>query len=357
MTWISSGTATGMGSLPHQNMTCALQVIAQAIPQWPHWPQLPAKSSEQGFLLQYVQPLVKLGLLQDNQHKDPVFTRNTVDWDKNLVQFYELYLAFLAGDSAAEDFFASEGAAFSGLDQFLDNFSSRFPLAQGVKGQLSGPLTVALQIKDERGRSAFYDDTLRDILVKCLMIQGIMQVRRLQSTGLKVLLMIDDPSIYLLGTAAYITLTREAIGAALTEIIEPLTQMGAKVGVHICAQADWTLLFDLPLDVISFDAYQFFPSMASCSTALQQFILRGGKMAWGLIPTAETAWQITADDLVRLFKTQCADLECRGLNIDLLQKNIIWTPSCGTGTLSVELAEHIYHLLADFSKMVNRPTC
>lgn len=354
MTWIKANTSTGMGSLPHTDITAALNIVARTFPRWPHWPQLPGQSEEQGFVVQYVQPLIKLGILQTAPHRDPVFVKNAVGWDSKLLRFYELYLDFESGDKQAEEFFTLEQSSFVGLEHFLANFTAHFPAAEGVKGQISGPLTVGLQIKDERGRAAFYDDTLRDLLVKCTTVQGIMQARKLQSTGLPVLLFIDDPSIFLLGAATHITLTREAIAAALTEIIQPLTAMGVKVGVHVCAQADWSVLFDLPLDVINFDAYKFFPSMASQAQHLQNFLLKGGKMAWGLVPTSAEAWQVTPGDLACLFEQQCFDLAKRGLDINLLRNNIIWTPSCGTGALSPELAEHIYRLLAELVQLMKR---
>jgi len=353
MSWIKENRATGIGSLPHTDMAAALDIVARTFPHWPHWPQLPLQSKEQGFVVQYLQPLLKLGLLQAAPRKDPVFDKRAADWDDKLLRFYELFLAFQAGDKQAEDFFALAHSAFIGLDYFVGNLAANFPLAEGVKGQISGPLTVGLQLKDERGRAAFYDDTLLDLLVKCITVQGIMQARKLQSTGLPVMLYIDDPSIFLLGTANYITLTREAISAALNEIIEPLTAMGVKVGVHICAQADWSVLFDLPLDVISFDAYKFFASMALQAQNLQNFLLKGGKMAWGLVPTSEDAWKVTASDLITLFEQQLSELAKRNVDVRLLRQNIIWTASCGTGALPVELAEHIYCLLAELARLLN----
>ncbi|HEY3426949.1 MAG TPA: hypothetical protein VGL27_19305 [Negativicutes bacterium] len=353
MTWIKTNRATGIGSLPHADIASALQLVSHTFPHWPHWPQLPLQCDEQGFVVQYVQPLLKLGLLQVAPDKELFFARAAVDWDDKRLRFYELYFAFQAGDPQAAEFFALEPSAFSGLDYFLTNFAAYFPLAEGVKGQISGPLTVGLQIKDEQGQAAFYNKMLLDLLVKCITVQGMIQARKLQSTGLPVLLFIDDPCLFLLGTTTHITLTRAAVAAALTEILQPLTATGVKVGVHVCAQADWSVLFDLPLDVISFDAYNFFPSMAAQSQGLQNFLLKGGKMAWGLVPTAEDAWKVTPADLARLFEQQCSDLN-KCLDVSLLRRNLIWTPSCGTGALTPELGERIYCLLAELVQLTEK---
>lgn len=346
MSWLKPCRATGIGSLPHQSEPEALEVIAKAIPHWPHWPQLPGKMPEQGFVAQYVQPLLRLGVLKVSALKDPVFPRLEDGWEEKAAEFYEWYLAFMKGDSGAEQVFALAGEAFAGLDAFIKNFAYYFPQAEGVKGHVSGPLTVGLQIKDERGRACFYDDTLREILVRCLIVEAVLEARKLKTLGLPVLIFIDDPGLFLIGTSTHITLTREVATDALNTIIRALKAEGVKVGVHACAGIDWSILFDLPLDVISFDAYHYFTGMALKAQGLAGFLAQGGKLAWGLIPTSEEAWQETPASIQERFEEQCRELAGRGVDVALLRQNIIWTPSCGTGALPIDLAEHIYGLLA-----------
>ena len=350
MTWIKANRAIGIGSLPHTEISAAFELISRTFPHWPHWSQLPQRCKEQGFVMQYVQPLVKAGLLQP---EGLYFARNTLDWSSKLSHFYELYAAFQADDSQAMNFFCLEPDAFSSLAYFLTNLAVHFPVAEGVKGQISGPLSVGLQIKDECGQAAFYDKTLRDLLVKCLAAQGVLQARKLQSTGLPVLLFIDDPCLFFLDDPAHNALTCEA-AAALMEIIQPLKSLNVKVGVHVCAPADWSILFALPLDVVSFDAYTYFDSMKEQAQNLQDFLLRGGKLAWGLVPTSEEAWQTTAAGLAQLFEQQCTALQACGLDVSLLRRNIIWTPSCGTGMLEQKLARHIYRLLTELTQLYEK---
>jgi hypothetical protein len=349
MEWIKPGRTTGLGSLPYQEELPAINLIAGSMPHWPHWPQLPAKMPEQGFVVQYVQPLLTLGVLSVQPLKDPVFCRTEPGWEENAAAFYERYFAFLQGDPAAEQFFALTGEAFAGMEAFLNNFDSYFPQAEGVKGHVSGPLTVGLQIKDERGRACFYDETLRDMLVKCLTVEAVLEARRLKSLNLPVLIFIDDPALFLIGASTHITLTREMASEALCAILEALQVEAVRVGVHACAGIDWSTLFALPLDVISFDAYHYFTGMALQADGLAGFLNKGGKLAWGLVPTSEEAWQETPESLLEKFDQQCAQLAERGIDSNSLRQNIIWTPSCGTGALPIALAEHIYGLLKEIA--------
>lgn len=345
MDWIKAGRATGLGSLPYENELVAIKLIAESMPFWPHWPQLPVKMPEQGFVVQYVQPLISRGVLTVEPLKDPVFCRSEANWDENAAAFYEQYLAFIQGEPAAEQSFSLSGEAFAGLRVFMDEFHGIFSEAEGVKGHVSGPLTVGLQIKDERGRACFYDETLRDLLVKCLAAEAVLEARLLKTLGLPVLIFIDDPALYLIGASTHITLTREIASEALAVIIEVLHAENVKVGVHACSGIDWSILFELPVDVISFDAYHYFTGMALQSEGLAGFLKRGGKLAWGLVPTSEEAWQETPESILVKFNEQCDELVKRGIDRSRLQQSIIVTPSCGTGALPVALAEKIYTLL------------
>lgn len=347
MSWLKAGRATAIGSVPYDNVESALRLLADCLPYWPHWPQLPGSSDEEGFVLQYIQPLIKFNLIEKRKN-DLVFRRDQADWQDNLLRFYEAYFSFKEGSET--EIFALNGKAFVGLNAFCSSFSSYFPLAEGVKGQLSGPLSLGLDIKDETGKDCFYDRELLDLLLKCLETQGIMQVKKLKKLGLPVMLFIDDPAIFLLGTAGYITLTDEEIQAALLALIKPLQEVGAKVGVHVCSKSQWPVLLELPLDVISFDAYHFFDSMALYSAELLAYLNKGGKIAWGIVPTEEEAVNLSPDDLQSLIRTQVKELADRGIEPELLFKNIIWTPSCGTGTLQEKTTEHIYHLLRGVSR-------
>ncbi|HWR39643.1 MAG TPA: hypothetical protein VN611_09080 [Patescibacteria group bacterium] len=352
MTWIKPGRTTGMGSLPHEDGEVAMGLIARNMPHWPHWPQLPRGGQDQGMTVQYVQPLIKLGMLKVPPRKDPVFTRDEPGWDDKVLRFYELYLAFQEGDPEAEAFFALDEEAFPGIGLFLKDFSRRFPAAEGVKGHLTGPLTLGFQVKEERGRAAYYDDVLQDLLIKCLTVQGILQTRLLQQTGLPVLLFLDDPSLFFLGSSIFITLTREALIESLSAIYGPLREAGAKIGIHVCSEADWSLLFAMNPDVISFDAFEYFQSMALQAPGLQQYLAGGGKMAWGIVPTSEKVEPLTTESLITLFRQQCAELERRNVDVALLKNNVIWTPSCGTGAVPQPRSEKIYNLLGEFAASV-----
>lgn len=335
---------TGVGSLPHPKAEEALAQIWQSVPLAPHWPQLPRQGAESSFIGQYLRALVELGLV--GNYEQPRFQVEDPAWLENLTAFYELYLQAEEGKEEAVERFGFSKEGGEGFERFcLDLEQNGLRTAVLLKGQLSGPLTLGLQITDKNRRSCYYDEQQRDLLVKSLAMHAKWQTKRLRRFGVPVLMSIDDPGLYAVGASTHVTLDRQQIIMDLNSIAEAIAGQGGIPGAHVCAGMDWTLLFDSDIQVVNFDAYGYMTSMLVLAQPLNEFLHRGGIISWGIVPTNDKAWQETADSLKQRLEKQISELAQRGVDERLLRLQSMVTPSCGTGTLSVELTKRIYYLL------------
>ena len=116
---------------------------------------------------------------------------------------------------------------------------------------------------------------------------------------------------------------------------------------------DWALLAQSSIDIIAFDAYEFGDKIALYPDDINAFLKRGGILAWGIVPTGnpadvrkETAdsLRLKIDALTELFVT-------KGIDAQRVQKQILFTPSCGMGTLPVEDAQRVLELLSQIGDM------
>ncbi len=99
---------TGVGSLPHAEVSEALKMIWRSAPLAPYCRNCP-RPGESSFVGQYLGALIKTGII-DN-YETPRFQTESPDWHERLAAFYELYLLASAGDDAAlEEFGFSSGA-------------------------------------------------------------------------------------------------------------------------------------------------------------------------------------------------------------------------------------------------------
>ncbi len=358
MVFEPKGLATGIGSLPYTEVGDAMSLIKKYVPYIPHWPQLPQRGRQEYLVEQSLKPLVKTGLLVDNGDK-VYFDTTRPDWADNLTAFYTLYLAYEEGDLAVLDEFAFPEDAAAGFYAYLEDLKKGAGSAQVLKGQVVGPLTAAFQIKDERGRFAYYNDQLRDLIVKTLALHSAWQALQLGRFGLPVMIFVDEPSIRVYGQSSYITVTREAIKEDLEAVFQAVHAMGAMAGVHCCDAIDWSILFESSVEVVNFDAYNYFSSIIPFTASLKSFLKRGGVLAWGVVPTLDDlVLDEDAASLLAMLDREWKELTKRGVSRKLLFRNCIIAPACGTGLLDVDLAEKIYALACSVSeKLRSREGC
>ncbi|MDW7675808.1 MAG: hypothetical protein SCK28_14865 [Bacillota bacterium] len=335
---------TGIGSLPFTNISEGHELIRNSFPKIPHWPQLPKLGDAEGFINQYLNLPIKIGLVKIAQGRTPYFDTERADFTNLLTEFYTIYLEAIEGNKHALNEF-SFGNNAKGFKTFLDKASDGFyDQAEVFKGQVSGPITLGLQITDLNRKASYYNDQLRDVLVKTLALHGKWQAQQLLTLGKPVVIFIDDPGLYSLGLSTHITLTRTGIMRDLAEIIESTASTGAVVGSHTCASTDWSMLFELNIKIVNFDSYLYFSSLSTQIEAIRKFLEKDGILAFGLIPTSENVLTETAQSLTNLFSQQLDILVKKGINEKKLVEQVMLTPSCGTGSLTTNMAITVYEL-------------
>ncbi|HBX24074.1 MAG TPA: hypothetical protein DEF34_10665 [Desulfotomaculum sp.] len=350
MNFIPRGMATGIGSLPFKDTETALKLIKENMPQAPHWPQLPQLGSDEGFVHQFLDPLVRMGLLEKRGDR-VVFPVDAPDWPDRLTEFYTVFMDAESGDPEALATFAFPAASATGFYAFLENLRQNGTgPARYLKGHMTGPLTVGFQLKDERGRLAYYQDQQRDLLVKTLAMHASWQISELGKFGLPVIIFMDEPAVRVYGSSSYITVTREMVLADLNTIFAAIHTAGGIAGVHSCDAIDWSVLYESDLEIVNLDIYQYGESLLPYVKEMKPYLERGGVMAWGIVPTFDKAFEEDADSLLRRLEELWAELSKRGVDREMMLRQSLITPACGTGLLEPALAERIYRLTREVSE-------
>ncbi|MDW7774344.1 MAG: hypothetical protein SCH71_15770 [Desulfobulbaceae bacterium] len=347
-----------IGSLPLRSHEEALEWILKATPEIPLWPQLPSNPVER-MLPQFAEgiPCIREENPASQEDGKVYFDTAYPDFDEAMLAFYEDYLAAAENQAALDNSrFAISRDRGAGLYLLADKIQE-LAESKAVKGQITGPFTMLTGIKDNQGRAGYFDETVRDMVSKAIAMKAAWQVRLLgrDSSG-PVLLFIDEPALAGLGSSAFISVTTEDIREMINETAAAIHLAGGLAGIHVCANTDWGLLLDSEIDILSFDAYDFFDRIAPLREEMLSFLDRGGIIAWGGIPTSreEDITRETADSLVKLWHEQMTVFTGSGRDEkDILRQTLI-TPSCGTGSLSPELAERVLALTREVSRKLRK---
>ena len=331
--------ATGIGSFPHEREEDVFPLVIQNFSQIPCWPQLPKRSFLEGMLLQYSEGFP--GLKWDDKG-GKVWVDLSDGFEREVEKFY----GWLEADNL-EPFEITDNYA-KGL-RILETLASgeHRKTIRYMKGQVTGPVTFGLSLADPDQKPIFYDPTLREILVKHLSAKACWMERKFSSLlpEAKTIIFFDEPSLSSFGSA-FSGLNREEVISSLNGCFHGIK--GLK-GVHCCGNTDWSLLFSTDLDILSFDAFDYFETLSLYPGPLKAFLERGGILAWGIVPTSDAIRKEDEESLVKRLKEGVRTLTQKGIDPALLRRAIL-TPSCGTASLPVPLAERVCRVTSGVSK-------
>ncbi|MCX6640453.1 MAG: hypothetical protein NTW14_08245 [bacterium] len=332
-----------VGSLPHTNPQDALELLLHHFPEIPAWPQLPNCGFLESMYAQFSEgmPYVKLDFERERLYMDLAG-----DIYAELEGFYTRVLA------EEIDYFAMTAEYARGFGAFIDRlWRCKFEEISWVKGQITGPISFGLMITDQRKRAVIYHEEVFDAVLKTLAFKARWQVRQLKRLHPAVIVFIDEPYLSSFGSA-FINLTRAQVLQYIGEIIEAIHLEGALAGVHCCGNTDWSILMDTDIDIINFDAYEYFQGMTLYIDQLKAYFGRGKVLAWGIIPTSNRIHQESAESLVEAMLSRVDQLRSRGLSKKVILQQSLITPSCGMGSMRIDQAELVLQRLSEVSQTI-----
>ncbi|MCK4548211.1 MAG: hypothetical protein KAW17_12310 [Candidatus Eisenbacteria sp.] len=332
--------AAAVGSFPHKNAEEALDLIFQRFPEIPVWPQLPRLGFRENM---YVQFSEKLPCAVLDESAGCLHFDTGGDIYGPLESFFERVVL------EDVDFFETAQPFAAGFHAFIDRLTREKPeTVRCVKGQVTGPISFGLTITDQGKRAIMYHPELYEAILKGCVMSARWQVRKLKTVHPQVLIFMDEPYLSAFGSA-FINLSREQVVSNLSELAEGIHQEGGLVGIHCCGNTDWSILMDVPIDVLNFDAYEFFQGLTLYPESLARFVDRGGTLAWGIVPSSDAAEGESVDSLRARFGEGLELLAGKGIDRDRLVRQCLITPSCGMGGRTVELAKRITMLTAELA--------
>jgi methionine synthase II (cobalamin-independent) len=329
--------ATLIGSLPHTDAAAACAGISKYLVDLPAWPQLPMRSNLENMYIQYSQGFP--GIAVDGQK---IHVERGPGFDRALEQLYYDWADGVTGGYAVDQEHAS------GLYGMADYYNTALPL---VKGQICGPVSWGLCVTDSSGKGIIYDETLADAAGKFLKLKAAWLESFMQSFSKKTVIFVDEPYLTSLGSA-FVALSNEQISGQLSEVLGGIK--GIK-GIHCCGGTDWSLLLNLPIDIISFDAYSYLDSVLCYLPDLISHVRKGRAIAWGIVPNDEEALKKESPaSLFDRFEDALSRVDGAGLSVRQLVRQGLITPTCGLASLSTDAVEYVFSLLAELSSRARR---
>lgn len=345
--------ALAIGSLPHNTVESAMEVVKKDFSEIPFYPQLSNINRNEDMTIQFLEGLPSF--LPSNESFE--IDTESEKFFEDLESFFTDYEEIIADtDTEILEKYAISKEFSSTFPEFEKIIKNTKP--QYAKAQIIGPFTLAAMLTDQNGINAIFDETLREIVVKLLTLKVLWQIKHIKQanpTTIPIIFM-DEPTLSQLGTSAYLTISDKDVVDMLAEISEIIHQNGGISAIHCCGKCDWTILIKAKADIINFDAFAFSEHLGLFAQEIDKFLRDGGKLAWGLVPTldVEALKNITLADLIKDFGQGIKYLTNKGIDEKLIIDNSLITSSCGAGSLSVELAQKAMDLVFELSNELRK---
>jgi len=334
---------TGIGSLPFTNerLSCREMFFYTSIP---YWPQLPKRSFLENMYVQFVEgaPFIKI----DEKNKNVYF----LPAEESLPLLEKFYEKIIKNNISS---FAITKRHAAGLHEFFEEVRNfEITVERYVKGQITGPISFGLSVKEmPSGKAALYNEQYCDAIIQLLsmkvkwFVKEMKKLGQLQMGEKKIIIFIDEPYLTAAGSA-YIPVTMEQIVASINKIVKVIHENSCIAGLHCCGDTDWAALMSTDIDILSFDAYNYWESLSLHSKEVKGFIESGRYIAWGIVPSNESVLNEDTLSICTKFLNILDIFEKKGINKIKLLSSAVFTPSCGLGGVSVEAAIHAMRLVA-----------
>lgn len=318
---LSPGLDTSIGSLPHLDPAEAVDFVLARQRRLPAAPSLPQRSPLESMVAQaaWGVPGVHVGA------------------DGSL----DLSLDRLDPSAPLADPHL-EGEPFLTTRVFLEAVRGR---TEPIKLQLTGPVTLGLALH-AAGADAGRAFAVAGAAVRAR-AAGMLELASDLAPGTPLVVFLDEPGLTGLMHPEFPLDPESAID--LTSSALAVVERGASTGLHCCGPTDWKLAIQAGPDILS---APLGCGLESVPESLDRFLERGGRVAWGAIPTDEPIGSTPGRLWRQLSATWCTLVQ-GGCDPVTLRLQSLVTPACGLATHGVPQADQVLTLTRQVAARVH----
>lgn len=316
-----AGATVGVGSLPHRN---AREAAEFAVTEFDvaTIPSLPRRSSAETMVAQAVGGVVGFGF---GQYGSLTVDARAIDPEAPVVP-----------DLASE--------SFTGFRRFLAHVPPE-AINGIVKWQFIGPVTLATALARVGVPAETAGELARRVVSEHLRALHSAVVARYGEVDQIVVL--DEPSLGDVFSPDHL-LDPETAADMLSSAMA-VVETSATTGVHCCGEAPLRWVLSAGPQLLSIPATS---TMLETPGAMVEFIERGGRVVWGIVPTggplpasALRLWRELTDRWCTLVRLGADPVE--------LREQAMISPACGLGLHAVDAAERVTAIARSIGRRVH----
>ena len=261
--------ATGVGALPHTDPKVACDRVLAIYPEIPYIPTLPNRGLLETIVFSDSSRLpgrrIEEGKIRVDRSRDLT------------AEMEQVYLDFMEQNTKPYAITPEYASCFAEMSR------RTFSGSLFLKCQVTGPVTLGMQVVDDYRRPVYYDDQFADVLAKMIALRARWAEKEMSgfSGVTETLVMLNEPYLASLGSS--VVPIRKDLVTSGWEDISGMVDGG--LGIHCCSNTDWEYVMELFPSVISFDAFSGAREFLLFMDGAVSYMEKGGIIAWGIIPS------------------------------------------------------------------------
>lgn len=286
------------GSLPYNDIEPAVKMLAKLFERSPYNIILPNINKEDTILQRTLSNIPGIKIKEGKIHiktTSNIYKQRIVELDK----------AFNNPSLENLDTFAIESPFIDKFFSFIKKFNSGNAFIN-----ILGPFTVSQMLMCAAEEQMLTDKSFRKFFIQAVCVKALWAVEAIKTVSPTTtpVIILEEPFLGQLGDLKRENedITTELVVSMLSRVIEKIKESGAIVAVQCFEKCDWKIPIEAGADIISFDAYNNPNNLCIIPEQIIEFVNRGGKINWAIIPTISDnlVKSLTIDDISsRLFAT------------------------------------------------------
>ncbi len=299
---------TAMGVMPHTDVDRAMEIALSL--DVPYWPQLPRYSYYEDMYVQVSEHFP--GIILNLEEETLRFSQ-----EKFMLELEDVLNNF---DNL--DFFDVSDKYSVVYRKFLNMDLSKYP---SIRGQLEGPVSFGFYVKDiDTDRPIIFNDDVRPFMLEFMAKRINAQLKKLKEKNDNAFMFIDEPGLQFVFSA----MSGYNDVVAKDDIENFLSMVETPRGIHLCGNPDWDFLLGFDMEIVSIDLYTNRAIIPMHGNSIKNFIQRGGKIVWGIIPTNfEPFMNENMNSLVDIITSTWDKVVEAGLDMEELLANSLLSPA------------------------------
>ena len=335
-----------VGSLPYESVEAATRMLVKFYEKLPFLAFLPKVSEEDNIEHRTLDGIPGFRV----KHSDIKFKAGSETFEHGIAK---LDKAFNKATPEELAHFAVKSAYFEKYIQMIKKLTP-----PNAVFNLLGPFSISQRLKSTIDEELLLDKNFRKLIIQAICVKALFLIKQIKeaSPQTEPLIIIEEPLLGQLGDLKRENeeITAELITALFAKIVEKLKEAGASVGIQCMDKCDWQVPINAGVDLISFDAYNNPNNLCIIPELITEFISKGGKINWGIVPVMDEATVKSINfDIVskRLFSTM-EGLIIEGVPDKFVYNSAFVSVQGDAGNLPIILSEKAIILANQLAKKI-----